>query len=181
MRDHNLAHVFRAFTVFAVPYASLLLNGFKTLETRGSPILQHLEGSLLAIHLGRKDWPESKGGATGWVAVAPPAICNAENWQAAMAVPSWMEKGMIAGVVRVGATRTTEEWASLEGWDTVEQRALVPRANIAKYSTEISGATWLQKGRRHKGAPNIWMVTLSVDDLDYISECMGAEVINRMH
>ena len=41
---------------FRQPYASLLLNGFKTIETRWKPILAKLCGSTLAVHVAWKDW-----------------------------------------------------------------------------------------------------------------------------
>ena len=108
----------------------------------------------------------AKGGQLGWTAVAPMMIRdNDAACHRAFVTPPNIERGMIAGVVRIGVTRKTEEWAQLEGWESVEQRALVPRAGIAKYSTQVSEPRWLHKGVKRQGMPNVWMVRLDVEHL----------------
>lgn len=41
---------------FRQPYAGLVLDGVKTLETRWRPILAPLENQTLAIHIAWRDW-----------------------------------------------------------------------------------------------------------------------------
>ncbi|MEQ2210863.1 hypothetical protein XENOCAPTIV_020663 [Xenoophorus captivus] len=41
---------------FRVPYAGLVLNGVKTVESRWRPLLAPLENQTLAIHIAWRDW-----------------------------------------------------------------------------------------------------------------------------
>lgn len=41
---------------FRQPYAGLLLNGVKTVETRWRPLLADHQNNTLAIHIAVKDW-----------------------------------------------------------------------------------------------------------------------------
>ena len=41
---------------FRQPYAGLVLNGVKTVETRWRPVLSELESQTLAIHIAQRDW-----------------------------------------------------------------------------------------------------------------------------
>lgn len=41
---------------FRQPYAGLVLNGVKSIETRWRPLLAEMKNSTLAIHIAQKDW-----------------------------------------------------------------------------------------------------------------------------
>lgn len=41
---------------FRQPYAGLVLNGVKSIETRWRPLLSTMENCTLAIHIAQKDW-----------------------------------------------------------------------------------------------------------------------------
>lgn len=41
---------------FRQPYAGLVLNGVKSLETRWRPLLAEMKNCTLAIHIAQKDW-----------------------------------------------------------------------------------------------------------------------------
>jgi hypothetical protein len=130
-----------------VPYAALLLNGHKVLETRKTPFLAELSGQMLAIHIGRKQWPSEKGGERGWLAAAPTELLDEPgSWRKACALPEHIERGMIAGVVCIGDTHETAQLAKKHGWNWVEQRSLVARKDIARYSTEVTTFGWLPQG-----------------------------------
>ncbi|XP_059832732.1 protein EOLA1 isoform X1 [Hypanus sabinus] len=45
---------------FRQPYAGLILNNVKTVETRWRPLLAELQGCTLAIHVAYKDWEGSE-------------------------------------------------------------------------------------------------------------------------
>ena len=129
------------------PFAALVLNGVKTLETRQATVarmLRRIAGQQLYIHIGRQPWPQAKGGLSGWLESASP-----ENQDAAHAfVPSRMgdQRGCVAGLLTVGETRQTHEWASMHGWDWVTQNALVSPHLIAPYATEVKDVRWLRHG-----------------------------------
>jgi len=137
------------------PYASLLLNGVKTLETRSgvqcAAALRSLAGQTLYIHIGMQPWPRDKGGENAWLEVAPPAARSepAARHRMLKVPPALGDgRGCIAGIVTLGETQPIEEFARAEGWAAVEQRALVPQRMIASYATAITGARWLRKGLR---------------------------------
>ena len=148
-----------------MPYGGLLLNGIKTLETRSKPILRNYEGMEIFIHLGQKTWPSEWGGEHGWHEVAHPQVISQLGNSAATS-PRHIKRGMVAGVVHIGATRTAEEWAAREGWESVEQRALVPRHMMARFATEILSARWLSKGLPQTGLPGVWEASVPQACLD---------------
>lgn len=41
---------------FRQPYATLVLNGVKTIESRWRPLLSEMQNSTLAVHIARKSW-----------------------------------------------------------------------------------------------------------------------------
>ena len=45
---------------FRQPYAGLVLNGLKTIETRWRPLLSEFENCTLAVHIAQKDWEGSE-------------------------------------------------------------------------------------------------------------------------
>ena len=128
------------------PYAGLLLNGYKTLETRSGSecarMLVKLEGRPLYLHVGRKPWPVTRGGTSAWFACVPPAA----RVPSRAAAPTHLGdvRGCIAGVMIVGATHPTEVWAERFGWTRVEELALVPRQMIPRFATAVSSARWLR-------------------------------------
>jgi len=128
------------------PYAGLLLNGHKTLETRSGSecarMLAQLEGRPLYLHVGRKPWPAARGGTSAWCACVPP---EARDPSRAVAPTHLGDvRGCIAGVMIVGATHPTEVWAERFGWTRVEELALVPRQMIPRFATAVSSARWLR-------------------------------------
>lgn len=44
---------------FRQPYAGLLLNGIKTIETRWRPLLSEHRNCTLAIHIAQQDWEDA--------------------------------------------------------------------------------------------------------------------------
>lgn len=41
---------------FRQPYATLVLNGVKTIESRWRPLLSELQNCTLAVHIAQKSW-----------------------------------------------------------------------------------------------------------------------------
>jgi hypothetical protein len=120
------------------PFASLVLDGVKTLETRSEPILAGLEGQWLAIRMGRIPWESSRGRP---LKRARPGAADA-----------W--KGTVAGVVRVGRTMLKGEAAVqsvVEGEKQVERRACLPFSKVGMYVTELSEPRWLAHGIAAEG------------------------------
>lgn len=43
---------------FRQPYATLVLNGVKTIESRWRPLLSEMRNCTLAVHIAQKDWED---------------------------------------------------------------------------------------------------------------------------
>ena len=141
LRPAQPPRVARSCLTLQQPYASLLMRGEKTLETRGSDFLKAHEGTELLIHVGNRFG--GKWGEAGLKLAGGSAAALAEMSR----LPPGMTNGMIVGVVRVGRTRRAAELADVGGWEAVEAAARVPRALLGKaYVTEIKAPRWLRRG-----------------------------------
>ncbi|KAJ8602534.1 hypothetical protein CTAYLR_008338 [Chrysophaeum taylorii] len=99
----------------ALPFAALLLNGAKTLETRNSRMFSNLEGQDVVIRVGHRDWDDSE-----WRALY-------ENDDDPHLMPPGFKRGALAGVVTVGKTLPIADVAAQEGWPAAERAALAPK------------------------------------------------------
>mgnify|MGYP003311245549 FL=1 len=121
----------------AMPFAALLLNGAKTIETRNSRLFAPYAGRVLAIRVGKKDW-------------------DSDDWKEVHAAPKGelkrgFKRGDVAGYCRIGATRP------LETFDHVLRDACGKFDPAGKFGTVVEGATWFAKPLRNvKGAPAIY-------------------------
>ena len=141
LRPAQPPRVARACLTLQQPYASLLMRGEKTLETRMTDFLKAHEGTELLIHVGKN--PGGRWALEGLKLAGGSAAALAEMSR----LPPGMQKGMIVGVVRVGRTIRAAELADVAGWEAVEAAARVPRALIGKaYVTEIKSPRWLRRG-----------------------------------
>lgn len=139
------------------PFASLAARGFKTLETRGWDLLEHLEGRKAAIYVANEDWPRDprRRAALQQTAMELTAASTSNSIESKFACDlpnSNFARGQIVAYVYVGKTMLLTETvvARLGGWDVVEQRACLPRSlmqsNPNMHVTELSNACWLRYG-----------------------------------
>ena len=82
------------------PFASLICDGAKLLEGRGSPMLRGFEGQWVAVRRGGTMWPSGKG--------RPRKLARPD-------VPFFGRRGLVVGVARLGRTLHKDEWARLLG------------------------------------------------------------------
>ena len=140
LRPAQAPRVARACLTLQQPYASLLMRGEKTLETRMTDFLKAHEGTELLIHVGHRT-----GGK--WTHEGLKLAGGSAALAEMSRLPPGMTNGMIVGVVRVGRTIRAAELADVAGWEAVEAAARVPRALIEKaYVTEIKSPRWLRRG-----------------------------------
>lgn len=68
---------------FRQPYAGLVLDGVKTVESRWRPLLAPLENQTLAVHIARRDW-------------------EGEEWRALLSGPLGMNRAQIRALQESG-------------------------------------------------------------------------------
>lgn len=68
---------------FRQPYAGLVLDGVKTLETRWRPVLAPLENRTLAVHIAQRYW-------------------EGEEWRAVLSGPLGMNRAQIEALLQSG-------------------------------------------------------------------------------
>ena len=118
----------------AMPFAALLLNGFKTLETRTNELFAPLEGKRVVIRIGMKDWDNSE-----WTRWHPAGAAD---------LPRGFRRGDVAGVVTVGATR------KLVSFEDAAPRACF-EAPAGAFGTVVEHARWFPRPWRVKGFPGV--------------------------
>lgn len=68
---------------FRQPYAGLVLDGVKTVESRWRPVLAPLENQTLAVHIARRDW-------------------EGDEWRAVLSGPLEMDQAQIQALLGSG-------------------------------------------------------------------------------
>lgn len=68
---------------FRQPYAGLVLDGVKTVESRWRPLLAPLENRTLAVHIARRDW-------------------EGEEWRGLLSGPLGMDQAQIQALLESG-------------------------------------------------------------------------------
>ncbi|CAN9510009.1 unnamed protein product [Ophioblennius macclurei] len=143
---------------FRQPYAGLVLDGVKTLETRWRPLLAPLENQTLAIHVAQRDWEGDE-----WRAVLGERIgMSAGDVDALLESGERFGRGVVAGLVDVG--RTWQCPASLEGEELERLENSAVLIGLAeKYVTHLFNPRWLKRPLSIRGGRDIWSVDIPVD------------------
>lgn len=68
---------------FRQPYAGLVLDGVKTVESRWRPLLAPLENRTLAVHIARRDW-------------------EGEEWKEVLSGPLGMDQAQVQALLESG-------------------------------------------------------------------------------
>ncbi|GAX28839.1 hypothetical protein FisN_20Lh133 [Fistulifera solaris] len=137
------------------PFAALLLNGIKTVESRNNPMFQDIKpGTRLLLHCGRKDWHDLESYKT---ILKEKGISNNEIQKASSLRPKY-DRGCVIGVVTIGKT-----WMANENElnsKNLQNRVLAPASGIGKFCTEIVEAQWLNEPIRMRGNPGVFTVEI---------------------
>ncbi|KAM4696789.1 protein EOLA1-like [Rhinophrynus dorsalis] len=140
---------------FRQPYAGLLLNGLKTVETRWRPLLANYKNCTIAIHIAVKDWDgqEWRDILQNRIGMSPVQV------QQFLDTGEQFGRGVIAGLVDIGDTwQCTDEMPSDEILE-LESKALLTGLEH-KYLTAVSNARWLLKPIMARGGKDIWEVNI---------------------
>ncbi|KAJ1450550.1 hypothetical protein M885DRAFT_621611 [Pelagophyceae sp. CCMP2097] len=141
----------------SMPFAALVLNGSKTIETRDSShCFSPLQGKVVAIRIGHNDWDDGDFWKT----------CVSDESAGAVPDESKFRKGAIAGVVKVGETQRIDAYVESGDWTSVVQKTCLARDALPrKFGTEISDAQWLSRGVPAPGKPGAYEVQIAADAL----------------
>uniref|UniRef100_A0A2D4G3B5 ASCH domain-containing protein n=1 Tax=Micrurus corallinus TaxID=54390 RepID=A0A2D4G3B5_MICCO len=143
---------------FRQPYAGLVLNSVKTIESRWHPVLANHQDGTLAVHIAFRDWEDDS-----WRDV----LLNRLGWTSAqidslLAEGEKFGRGVIAGLIDIGETFQYADRLPPEDVVQLENKALL-RDLEGKYLTVISNARWLRRAIPARGHKDIWEVDIPED------------------
>ncbi|XP_040260820.1 protein EOLA1-like [Bufo bufo] len=140
---------------FRQPYAGLLLNGLKTVETRWRPLLADYRNSTLAVHIAVRDWEQQD-----WREVLQDRLgMAAVQVQQLLHQGEQFGRGVIAGLIDIGDTWQLTDDVTSEDITELENKALLTGLQ-GKYLTVVSNARWLLKPIPARGGKDVWQVTI---------------------
>nr|XP_040041515.1 protein EOLA1 isoform X2 [Gasterosteus aculeatus aculeatus] len=143
---------------FRQPYAGLVLDGVKTLESRWRPVLAPLENQTLAVHIAVRDWE-----AEDWKEVlSGPLGMNPIQIQALLDSGERFGRGVVAGLVDVGGT-----WLCRPSLQRDEQQLLEQSAVLVglqeKHLTRLSNPRWLKRPLKTRGGRDLLSVEIPAE------------------
>ncbi|XP_023690183.1 protein EOLA1 [Paramormyrops kingsleyae] len=140
---------------FRQPYAGLVLNGVKTIETRWRPLLSGLNNCTLAVHIAQKDWEGDE-----WRDVLRDSIGMSERQIEELLVSGErFGRGVVAGLVEVGETWVCPNDVSREELGQLEKAAVLIGLE-EKHLTHLSNPRWLREPLYTRGHKDIWTVDI---------------------
>ncbi|NP_001279463.1 protein CXorf40B homolog [Callorhinchus milii] len=140
---------------FRQPYAGLILNGLKTVETRWRPLLTDYQNCSLAIHVAQRDWEDLQ-----WRDVLTHSLgMNEPQVQALLEEGEKFGRGVIVGLVDVGDTWQCPESLCPDEMRKLENQALL-RDLEQKYLTTMSNPRWLLEPIQARGHKDVWMIDI---------------------
>uniref|UniRef100_A0A8C5TX01 CX04A protein n=1 Tax=Malurus cyaneus samueli TaxID=2593467 RepID=A0A8C5TX01_9PASS len=125
---------------FRQPYAGLLLNQVKTVETRWRPLLAGYKNCTIAIHIAIKDWED-------------------ETWREILLNRLGMTPKQLQGLIDVGETSLYPENLPPEEILELENKAVLSNLE-QKYLTVVSNPRWLLEPIPARGRTGVWQVDI---------------------
>lgn len=118
---------------FRQPYAGLILNGIKTLETRWRPLLSSYQKCTVAIHIAHRDWEDDV-----WQKVLVERLgMTPTQIQTLLQAGEKYGRGVIAGLVDIGETLQCPENLAADDVVELETQAVLTNLHL-KYLTPVS-------------------------------------------
>ncbi|KAM9451537.1 protein EOLA1 isoform 1-T1 [Clarias gariepinus] len=140
---------------FRQPYAGLVLNGVKSIETRWRPLLAEMKNSTLAIHIAQKDW---EGDDWRHVLTERFGMTQSEV-EELLESGERFGRGVVAGLVDVGETWLCSEDVPSERMRELEKAACLTGLG-QKYLTKLFKPRWLTEPLYSRGHKDMWMVRI---------------------
>ncbi|XP_066189872.1 protein EOLA1-like [Sylvia atricapilla] len=140
---------------FRQPYAGLLLNQVKTVETRWRPLLAAYKNRTIAIHIAVKDWEDET-----WREILLSRLgMTPEQLQDLLDEGEKFGRGVIAGLIDVGETSLYPENLPPEEILELEKKAVLSNLE-QKYLTDVSNPRWLLEPIPARGKTGVWQVDI---------------------
>ncbi|NXD37568.1 CX04A protein, partial [Copsychus sechellarum] len=140
---------------FRQPYAGLLLNQVKTVESRWRPLLVGYKNCTIAIHIAVKDWEDET-----WREILLNRLgMTAKQLQDLLDEGEKFGRGVIAGLIDVGETSLYPENLPPEEILELENKAVLSNLE-QKYLTVVSNPRWLLKPIPARGRKGVWYVDI---------------------
>lgn len=157
-KDKNTVSM-QCFTM-SQPFAALLLNGMKTVESRNTPMFQDIKpGTRLLLHCGRKDWHDLES----YLKILEEKGFSNDDISKANSLPPGFSRGSVVGVVTIGKTwKASDQELNSKN---LQNRVLAPSTGIGKFCTEILEAQWLKMPVQMRGNPGIYNIDIPKDAL----------------
>ncbi|NXR99982.1 CX04A protein, partial [Oxylabes madagascariensis] len=140
---------------FRQPYAGLLLNQVKTVETRWRPLLAGYKDRTIAIHIAVKDWEDET-----WREILLSRLgMTPKQLQDLLDEGEKFGRGVIAGLIDVGETSLYPENLPPEEILELENKAVLSNLE-QKYLTVVSNPRWLLEPIPARGRTGVWQVDI---------------------
>lgn len=164
---------------FRQPYAGLVLDGVKTVESRWRPVLGPLENQTMAVHVAWRDWEGQDwrsvlSGPLGMSrAQIQDLLDSGERFGRGVVageaqIEVWSLQGVPecitvspAGLVDVGETWLCPASSQEEGLHHLERSAVLIGLQD-KYLTHLSNPRWLKEPLEAPGGCDLWSVDIPV-------------------
>ncbi|NWI29916.1 CX04A protein, partial [Sula dactylatra] len=140
---------------FRQPYAGLVLNSVKTVETRWRPLLARYKNRTVAVHIAVKDWQDET-----WRAILLDRFgMTPEHVQDLLDKGEKFGRGVIAGLIDIGETSLYPENLPPEKMLELENKAVLSNLE-QKYLTVVSNPRWLLEPIPARGRRGVWQVDI---------------------
>ncbi|XP_010140055.1 PREDICTED: uncharacterized protein CXorf40 homolog [Buceros rhinoceros silvestris] len=140
---------------FRQPYAGLVLNKVKTVETRWRPLLAGYRNCTIAIHIAVQDWQDET-----WRTILLERFgMMPQQVQHLLEQGEKFGRGVIAGLIDIGETSLYPENLSPEQVLELENKAVLSNLE-QKYLTVVSNPRWLLAPIPARGRRGVWQVDI---------------------
>jgi len=140
------------------PFAALLANGYKTLESRnGTMFKNYPEGTKMLLHVGQRTYPDGNR----HVDLMKNAGLANDKIQDLKSLPSGFNKGMAVAIVELGETYDTELEQRCD--PTFQRKVCAYGEDSGMRATEIKRVSYLKKGLKFSGKHGIFKVNVEKD------------------
>ena len=138
-----------------MPFAGLVAHGRKTVETRNHTMFAPFEGKTLALHVGRRTYPD--GGVHRQILAA--AGADDAEIDRLTSLPSGFSRGSVVALVDVGATTLVEDEAARAD-PAVESSVVATGKAMGRYLTTLSNPRFLAAPVAARGQPGVFTAAL---------------------
>lgn len=136
-----------------MPFAALLANGYKTLETRnGTMFTTYPEGTKMLLHVGRRNYPDGNR----HIQVMKSGGLSDDEIQQLKSLPQGFGKGQAVAIIEIG--KTYETTVQQRSDPDFQRKVAAFGEDSGKMVTEIKRVEYLKQPLRVSGQGGVWKV-----------------------